>query len=116
MNEHSNAENNFFLVSAEQVSNSRGKRPPSKIMVNVLGENINVFLSQMNGVLENTPSTVSTFQFVEFEITAEVNAKGQIVIMGTGGELGLTSGIKFVFRKLPAPNKTEKTTKRKSKK
>ncbi len=116
MDEQQKAEEKFFLVSAEQVSNTRSKRPPSKIMVDVLGENINIFLSQMNGVLENTPSTVSTFQFVEFEITAEVNAKGQIVIMGTGGELGLTSGIKFVFRKLRAPNKTEKTTKRKSKK
>lgn len=116
MDETTNSENNFFLISAEPINNTRAFRPPSKVMVDVLGENINVFLSQMNGVLENTPSTVSTFQFVEFEITAEVNAKGQIVIMGTGGELGLTSGIKFVFRKLPAPNKTEKTTKRKSKK
>jgi hypothetical protein len=91
----------FFLVAAEPVSNTRKKAVPTKIMVDVLSENVNLFISQMNGVLENTPSNISKFQFVEFEITAEVNAKGQIIIVGTGGELGLTAGIKFVFRKLP---------------
>jgi len=109
----------FFLVSAEEVSNTRGRRPPSKIMVDVLGENVNIFLSQMDGLLEKTPSNISKFQFVEFEVTAEINAKGQIVIVGTGGELGMTTGVKFVFRKLPVTNdgkQPKKSSRRKSKK
>lgn len=104
----------FFLVVAEPISNTRGKRPPTKLMVDVFSENVNIFISQMDEVLEKTPNNLSTFQFVEFEITAEVNGKGQIVIMGTGGEVGITSGVKFIFRKLPAPQVKKKTTKRKS--
>ena len=116
MNEKMKSESNFFLVSAEPVSNTqpinnpRAAKPPTKVAVNGFSENINIFLSQMNAVLENTPSTSSAFQFVELEVTAEVNAKGQIILKGTGGESGLSTGIKFVFRKPQAQNRSTHLT------
>lgn len=111
MDEKMKSDGNFFLVSAEPISNTqpvnnpRAVKPPTKVAVNAFSENINSFLSQMNAVLENTPSASSTFQFVEIEVTAEINARGQIVLKGTAGESGSSTGIRFVFRKLPAQNK-----------
>ena len=55
----------------------------------------------MNDVLEKTPPKMGRFQFVEFEIHAEVTAKGKLAILGSGGEAGVTGGLKFVFRRSP---------------
>jgi hypothetical protein len=109
MDEKLKSEGNFFLVSAEPISNTqpvnnpRAVKQPTKVALNAFSENINMFLAQMNAVLENTPGTNSAFQFVEIEVAAEINARGQIILKGTGSEPGLSTGIRFVFRKLPAP-------------
>ena len=112
MDEKTKAENNFFLVSAEPISNTqpinnpRAAKPPAKVTVNAFSENISIFLSHMDAVLENIPNTFSAFQFVELEITAEINARGQIILKGTVGESTPASGIKFVFRRLKMPSVT----------
>lgn len=112
MDEKTKAESNFFLVSAEPISNTqpinnpRAAKPPAKVTVNAFSENMNLFLSQMDAVLENIPNTASLFQFVELEITAEINARGQIILKGAAGEAGPSSGIKFVFRRPKMPNVT----------
>jgi len=116
MDEKMKSEGNFFLVSAEPISNTqpvnnpRAVKPPIKVAVNAFSENINIFLSQMNAVLENTPGTSSTFQFVEIEVAAEINARGQIVLKGTASEAGSSTGIRFVFKKLPAQNRVTNLT------
>ncbi len=112
MDEKTKAESNFFLVSAESISNTqpinnpRATKPPAKVTVNAFSENMNIFLSQMDAVLDNIPNTVSMFQFVELEITAEINARGQIILKGNGGESVPASGIKFIFRRPKTPNVT----------
>ena len=112
MDEKTKAESNFFLVSAEPISNTqpinnpRAAKPPAKVAVNAFSENMNLFLSQMEAVLEHIPKTPSMFQFVELEITAEINARGQIILKGTPGEAGPASGIKFVFRRPKITNVT----------
>jgi hypothetical protein len=67
--------------------------------VDDLTVNINVFLNQMNGMLEKTPEKVGKFQLAEFEVHAEISAKGTLTLLGTGGEAGATGGIKFLFRR-----------------
>ncbi len=62
--------------------------------------NVNVFLEHMHEVLKSTPEKVGKFQFLEFEVSAEVSAEGQLVLMGAGGKAGLTGGLKFVFRRV----------------
>jgi hypothetical protein len=80
---------------------------PKELKVDVLANNVNLFLTQIEGVLANTPETVQKFQFAEFTVSAEVSAKGQLVLLGTGGEAGATGGITFTFRKMPVPKKKE---------
>jgi len=77
-----------------------------QLKVEELSVNVNLFLEQMSGVLEKTPEKLGGFQFVEFEIHAEVTAKGALAILGTGGEVGAAGGLKFVFRRLPGPKGT----------
>jgi hypothetical protein len=105
MDEKTKAESNFFLVSAEPISNTqpinnpRAAKPPVKVTLNAFSESMNLFLTQMEAVLENIPNTSSMFQFVELEITADINARGQLILKGTAGESSPASGIKFIFRR-----------------
>lgn len=73
-----------------------------QLKVEELSVNINLFLQQMGSILEKTPQELGKFQFEEFEVYAEVTGKGSLAILGTGGELGATGGLRFLFRRSPA--------------
>jgi len=89
-------------------SSSRRGHGPIKLKVEDLSVNVNLFLEQMSSVLEKTPEKLGKFQFVEFEVHAEVTAKGMLAVLGTGGEAGATGGLKFVFRRLSEPDVEKK--------
>jgi len=80
---------------------------PMPLKVDILANNVNLFLTQIEGILANTPETLQKFQFAEFTVSAEISAKGQLVLLGTGGEAGATGGVTFTFRKMPVPKKKE---------
>jgi hypothetical protein len=65
-----------------------------------LSVNVNLFLEQMSGVLEKAPTQIGKFQFAEFEVHADITAKGSLALLGTGGEVGASGGLKFVFRRV----------------
>ncbi len=67
--------------------------------VNQLAVNVNLFISQMNQVMAKTPEKVGKFRLAEFEVSAEINGKGQVILLGTGGEIGMSGGLKFVFKR-----------------
>ena len=92
------SENTIWVVTGEPTTRGRNLK---ELKIEELSININLFLEQMDGVLEKTPEKLGKFQFVEFEIHAEVTAKGSLALLGTGGEAGATGGLKFVFRRLP---------------
>lgn len=75
-----------------------------ELKVEELSVNVILFLEQMDRVLTKTPEHLGEFQFVEFEVSAEVTAKGMLAILGTGGEAGATGGLKFVFRRSKPDN------------
>jgi hypothetical protein len=75
---------------------------PSELDVDKLTVTVNLFLQQMGNILKETPDTLGKFQFAEFEVHAEISAEGQIILLGTGGKVGATGGLKFVFRREPA--------------
>jgi cytidine deaminase len=56
-------------------------------------------LTQVEGVLEKAPDEVAggKFQFTEFTVSAEVWAKGGLVLMGTGIEAAGKGGLTFKF-------------------
>ena len=70
-----------------------------QLKVEELASNVNLFLEQMGSILEKTPEKVGKFHFDEFEVSAEITGKGSLAILGTGGEVGATGGLRFVFRR-----------------
>jgi hypothetical protein len=85
---------------------TRGGRQ-RELKVEELSVNVNLFIEQIGSVLEKTPETLGKFTMTEFEIHAEVTAKGTLAILGTGGEAGASGGIKFVFRRTPSGANTK---------
>jgi hypothetical protein len=91
----------IWIVTAAP-STSRGQPRVTEISLDELSLNINIFIEQMRTILERTPEKIGKFDLAEIEIHTEISAKGTLVILGTGGEIGANGGLKFVFRRLPA--------------
>ena len=89
-----------ILVSVTSAAVTRG-RAPKELKVEVLAENMSVFLTQIENILEKTPSDVGKFKFTEFTVSAEISAKGALVIMGTGVETTAVGGLTFKFERKP---------------
>ncbi len=87
----------ILVVTGDSITTRGGGVKPLK--VDELSVNINLFIEQMGNLLEKTPEKLGKFHFEEFEVYAEVTGKGTLAILGTGGELGATGGLRFVFRR-----------------
>jgi hypothetical protein len=87
----------IWVVTGEQTRGSGLKQ----LKVEDLSVNINLFIEQLGSILEKTPEKLGKFHFDELEIHADITAKGTIAVLGTGGEVGATGGLKFVFHRLP---------------
>jgi hypothetical protein len=98
MNKMDNDDKNEMLVVTGEAG-ARSWGSVKKLKVEELSVQINLFLGQMDNILEKTPQEVGKFQFDSFEISAEITAKGSLAILGTGGEAGAKGGIKFVFKR-----------------
>jgi hypothetical protein len=77
----------------------RDKVNKKELDVATLSNSMNLFLAQLETMLEQTPESVGKFRFEEFEISAEVTAQGTLAILGTGLQAGATGGLRFVFRR-----------------
>ncbi len=91
-----NEKSTIWIVSGELITRGGSLK---ELKIEDLSVNVNLFLEQMQGVLGKTPDQLGKFQLAEFEVHAEVTAKGMLAILGTGGEAGATGGLKFVFRR-----------------
>ena len=96
------SENDTIWVVTAESSTTRQRARATKLNVEDLSVNVNLFLNQVGGMLERTPDNLGQFQLAEFEVQAEISAKGTLTLLGSGGEAGATGGLKFVFRRLPA--------------
>lgn len=70
-----------------------------ELKVQVLAENINIFMAQINQMLDKTPEEVGKFKFTKFTVTAQVSAKGGLMLLGTGGEASVSGGLTFEFER-----------------
>lgn len=91
----------IWVVTSEPTA-TRGSSGLKQLKVEELSVNVNLFLEQMGGILEKTPEKLGKFHFDEFEVYAEVTGKGTLAILGTGGEVGATGGLRFVFHRSSA--------------
>jgi len=90
----------ILVVTGDTGSTRGGGVKPLK--VDELSVNVNLFIEQMGSILEKTPEKLGKFEFEEFEVYAEITGKGSIAILGTGGEVGATGGLRFLFRRSSA--------------
>ena len=96
----------IWVVTSEPMATRGGGL--KQLKVEELTVNVNLFLEQMGDILEKTPEKLGKFHFDEFEVYAEVTGKGTLAILGTGGEVGATGGLRFVFRRAAASSNGEK--------
>src|SRR5260370_23115687 len=89
----------IWVVISGSVTRGDGSKQTKPLKVEVLADNINLFIGQIGAILSNTPEKLGEFDFEELEVHAEITAKGTIALFGTGGELGATGGLRFVFRR-----------------
>jgi hypothetical protein len=66
-------------------------RRPNSIDADVLRSNIKNFLSSMDKVI-SSPLSIGGYSLDSIQINAEINAEGQVGIMGTGIKVGGTVG------------------------
>jgi len=90
----------ILVITGDSLTTRGGGVKPLK--VDELSVNVNLFIEQMSNILEKTPEKLGKFNFEEFEVYAEITGKGTIAILGTGGEVGATGGLRFVFRRSSA--------------
>ncbi|MFD7258376.1 hypothetical protein [Streptomyces sp. NPDC059874] len=69
----------------------------AEVPVEVFQERVSGFLDSMRSVIEALPAGCGDFQLNEVTISAEVSAKGQISLLGSGGELAGSSSLTFTF-------------------
>ncbi len=100
MNEEPLDKDTMWVVTSEPMTTGETKIKQAKpLKVDVLAENIHLFIWQMGNILEKTPEKLGKFSFEELEVHAEVTGKGSVMLFGTGGKIGATGGLRFVFRR-----------------
>ncbi|MBU2662690.1 hypothetical protein KOI35_04145 [Actinoplanes bogorensis] len=65
----------------------------------VLRERVEQFVATMGSVLDGVPAAMGEYRLEQVQISAEISAKGQVSLLGTGGELAGKSGLTFTFVK-----------------
>ncbi|GAA2632989.1 Pepco domain-containing protein [Paractinoplanes durhamensis] len=69
-----------------------------EVPVDKLRQRVGEFLTSMRAVLADVPAGIGEYRLDQVQISAEVSAKGQISLLGTGGELAGKAGLTFTFK------------------
>jgi len=82
----------------------RGIEPPSgrnrhQVSAQTLQQNMTEFLSVVESAFEKAEQSQAKMQLEEVELVVEVNGKGQVSLLGTGGELGGKGAITLKFKR-----------------
>lgn len=64
-----------------------------------LKQHLDQFLSSMQLVIEGLPDQLGDFKLETITLTAEISAKGQVILLGTGGEIASKGGLTFTLKK-----------------
>ena len=66
-----------------------------------LTKRLNDFLQTMREVIQSVPGVLGEFTLETLTITAEISTKGQVSLLGTGGEIGGKGGLTFTLKRQP---------------
>lgn len=72
-----------------------------EVPLDVFRRRVTAFLGSMNNVITDLPEKFGNYQLDEVTVSVEVSAKGQISLLGSGGELAGKSGLTFTFTRRP---------------
>jgi hypothetical protein len=73
------------------------------VPVGTLKARLDAFLAAMGTVFESLPDAVGAYQLDSLTMAVEVSAKGNISLLGAGGEVGGKSGLTFTFKRKIVP-------------
>jgi hypothetical protein len=76
--------------------------------VQKLEAEVQSFLGAMERIIGNLSQQVGQYQMETITVSAEINAKGKVSLLGSGGEMGGKGGMSFTFKRPAAPNAVQK--------
>ena len=101
------AEIDEVLVFGREDSDDRGLQKLTdylyerrSVKTATLQERVKRFLEAVQEVVSEAPDQFGHFGLDSITITAEVSAKGQVGLLGTGGEAGGKGGITFTWKRM----------------
>jgi hypothetical protein len=95
----SESKNTISVRTADAADVRKAGIRPRELEVDVLAENVNVFLVHVDQILQKAPENVGKFRLTEFTVSAEISGKGELTLMGTGVEAGVQGGLTFKFER-----------------
>lgn len=57
------------------------------------------FLGQLDDMLETESNSIGGFEIAEITVSAQISADGKVCLLGSGVDLGVQGGLKFVLRR-----------------
>jgi hypothetical protein len=75
----------------------------AEVPLDVFRERVHGFLESMKDVISGVPERFGEYQLHEVTVSAEVSAKGQVSLLGSGGEIAGKAGLTFTFVRESAP-------------
>lgn len=112
-----NTEPSLWIITSDRVDDEpgskagfdtgasyRGIQPSSgrnrhQVSAQTLQQNMTEFLSVVESAFEKAEQSQAKMQLEEVELVVEVNGKGQVSLLGTGGELGGKGAITLKFKR-----------------
>lgn len=74
-----------------------------RVPVGILKDQINAFVKALGDTLSSAEERIGKYRLEQVEVAVEVNAKGTVSILGSGGEVGGTGGMTFTFVRQEPP-------------
>jgi hypothetical protein len=84
------------------LSDTLAGRGVSAVSTAMVKKNMQVFLGQLRDILDYGKERLGAFEVSRIEVSAQVGGDGRISLLGSGVEISVQGGIKFVLNRLPA--------------
>src|SRR5262249_37097355 len=88
-----------LFKTTSEIKYGRGDVDADKLKQRLL-----TLVQRMQGLLDETPEQQGKFQVDSITFTVEISAKGQVSLLGTGGEVGGKGGVTLTLKR-PLPPK-----------
>jgi|SRR5689334_4341139 len=76
----------------------------AEVPLETFRQRVTGFVDSMREVITGIPEAFGKYQLDQVTVSAEVSAKGQVSLLGSGGELAGKSGLTFTFTRQADPD------------